>query len=123
MNLHEPGLPAGFHRLFELFVCFAGESNNHICCERRVVQPITNHLNFLKEPVHVVPTPHPPQHRVRTALQSRMELRAQVFAIGSRLDEVFIHFGRFNAGEPHPPVARNFVQLFEQVPQPERRQP
>ena len=45
-------------------------------------------LHLPEEPFDLVPTPHSGEDRVRATLQRRVELRAEVLAVGRRRDEL-----------------------------------
>src|SRR5580704_11367468 len=50
-----------------------------------------------------------------------MKLRAEMLAVGRGRDKVVVDLGRFDAREPHPPVAWDAVEPTKQMPEPKRR--
>jgi hypothetical protein len=97
VNLHKSRPTTGFQSLFELDIGLAGKAHDHIGREGGIVQTGSHLIDRLQKPVSRVTSPHPGEDRVGSALQSRMELRAQMFAVGGRGDEVFIDFRRLDA--------------------------
>ncbi len=119
MHFHKAGLAAGFQRLFEFRICLTGKTDDNVRAEGWIVaEHIADLIESCQESLNTIPTAHAGQHRVTTALQSRMELWAKVFAVSGSFDKLVVDFDSFDAGQPHPPFAGDPIEPPQQVPQP-----
>ena len=118
MNFHKASTSTGFESLFELGVRLPWKADDDVRGECRIIsQHIATLIQTFQEPVNSITSTHAFKDGIGAALQSGMELWAQVFAVSSGFDEVVVDFDRFDAGQPHSPVTRNAVQATEQIPQ------
>ena len=119
MDFREFRTPADSQRFFEFGVGLARKTDDHIGCECGAIKTIPHRVDRLEKSIDRISPPHPFQHAVGTTLQGRMELRAEVFTVGGRVDEVVVDLNGLDARKPHSPRAGNSVETFKEVPEPE----
>src|SRR5262249_15356866 len=99
-------------------VRFAGEPNDDIRGESRLVQRHPQASAALQEPGDAVTAVHPLQDSVRSALQAEVKMRANAPRLGQRVDQFALDFGRLQAAQAYAKISRQLVQPPDQVPEP-----
>jgi hypothetical protein len=122
VDLHEASCAAGIECLLKFGFALAGKSNDDVGTEGcGWTQHLADLLQPVEETLHAVASTHAGQNRVTAALQGRVELGAEMFAVTAGADEIVIDLDRFDAGEAHSPVAGDTIQSTQKMPQSGRR--
>ena len=115
MDLRESRLAADRNRLGEFFFGFPRETDNGIGGEGRAIEMSSHRVDRVEKLFGGVASPHSSKYRVRTTLQCRVELGAEMFAVGRGTDEVAIDLAGLDTRKPHSPATGDPIESLEEM--------
>ena len=120
VDLRESDFLGDSTRRHEIVFGLARKADDDVGRERGPIKRLPDQPAALDKVPDAPPPLHPPQHRVRAALQADMQMRTDfVGVLGHRGDQFARHLGRLDTRQPDAEIARQPRDPIDQVGQPQ----
>ena len=110
MHLRKIALAHERQRLSKFFLCFARKAYDEIGRHRAAVEIRLQKLHAFQKPGCIVFAVHPFQNRVTAALQTQVELRAEILTPGQCPAEIGVDRARFERAQPDTKFRHRLAQ-------------